>query len=183
MPEADYLKLEESAREKHEYVAGLTFAMTGATVAHNLLVMNLARHLYDPISKSGCHLFASDMKVKIAALHSYYYPDLVATCEAVAPAAVFLTAPSMIIEVLSPSTRLIDQREKLQAYCSIPTLTEYALVHQDKQRVDFCKKDERGNWQCSEFTEDTVVLFSFLPGAVIQLKMEDIYLGLDFSRC
>jgi Uma2 family endonuclease len=172
LSEADYLKVEESAREKSEYVAGRLFAMSGATVAHNLIIMNLVGSLLPVAKQSGCKVFASDVKLKIESLRSFYYPDLIVTCEAVNSSAVFVTAPCLIIEVLSPSTMSIDRREKLLAYRSIASLQEYVLVHQKQRRIEINRKDKNSNWRLFEFENSDSALIACLATGEVHIKLD-----------
>jgi Uma2 family endonuclease len=177
----EYLEFEDSSKEKHEYVAGRIFLMVGANSAHNAIVSNFHRLIYDPVKLAGCRSYISDMKVKVEPLQSFYYPDLVVTCEIFHPKAAYISAPSLIIEVLSPSTMNVDRREKLLAYRSISSLTEYVLVDQDKVRVEVYRKDDLGNWHCHEFREGATVPISSVPGDTIQLSLHDIYYGISLG--
>jgi Uma2 family endonuclease len=177
---AEYLKLEETAKEKHEYIAGRAYAMTGASFAHNIIVANLMRVLHDPVRRSGCYVVSNDMKVKIATLDSYYYPDVIVTCEKPAPTAVCVTAPHLIVEVLSPTTMSIDRREKLLAYRSIESLTEYVLVNQDKMEVEIYRKNDASSWKRTEYKANDTVQFHSLPCGTLQIPIASVYDGLDF---
>ncbi len=180
LSEADYLKVEEAASNKNEYVAGRMFAMTGATAAHNILTMNLYSHLAPLVRQSGCNVFALDFKLRVSSLRSFYYPDLLVTCEKVEPSAVYVEAPILVVEVLSPSTMSVDRREKLQAYRAIPSLAEYVLVHQDQPLVEIYRKDGEDDWALSEFKAGEPVCLS-LPSQTLCLAVDDIYLGIDLA--
>ena len=175
--EAEYLKIEEAAPEKSEYVAGRIFAMSGASGAHNRIVMNLSRMLYDVAEPSGCEVFASDMKLKIEALRTFYYPDLIVTCEHVDDSAYFATAPFLVVEVLSPSTTAVDRREKLQAYLSVSSLRQYLIVHQRSRLVELYTKNEELEWDMHEFTDFARFSIVSPPGRFTELNVEDIYRG------
>jgi Uma2 family endonuclease len=175
--ESEYLKLEKAAREKHEYVAGRVFAMVGATAAHSIIVGNLHGNLFAPVKQAGCNSFISDMKVKVEVLRSYYYPDLMVSCEPLKPEALFLTAPCLIIEVLSPSTTNVDRREKLIAYRSIASLKEYALFSQDQKQVELYRKDSDGNWHCQVYEGSEKLRLSALGSVTIDLDLDTIYAG------
>jgi len=113
----DYLVGEQAAEVRHEYVAGAVYAMVGSTARHNLLALGLAARLHAHLSGSPCKTFISDMKVRSA--DAFYYPDVVVTCQPVAPDAVYLTEPTMIVEVLSESTDARDRLEKWTAYRAV----------------------------------------------------------------
>jgi Uma2 family endonuclease len=181
----DYLKVEETSRDKHEYVAGHMYAMSGASMAHETIILNLGRQLYDRVRDSGCHIFVSNMKVRVVATQSFYYPDVIVTCERMKPKDLHASAPSLIIEVLSPATATIDRREKLIAYRQLPSLREYVIVHQDKMRVEIYRQDENGEWPCDKHEElDGIADFTLrsLPGGDLLLSTESIYRNLDFTE-
>lgn len=177
----EYLKLEETATERHEYVAGRVFAMVGATQAHNVIVANFCRHLYDPVKKVGCRVFASDMKLRIEATNSFYYPDIMVTCEPFSAGSVYTHSPCLIVEVMSPSTQDVDRREKLTAYRHLPSLLEYVLVHQNKMQIEVYRKDNKGEWHCNVFSGAAKLPLIFLSDSTVELSMQDIYYGTDAS--
>ncbi len=174
-----YLRLEEESRERHEYVAGRIFAMVGATVGHNAIVTNINRYIYDMVAKAGCRSYSNDMKVWLEASQSFYYPDIVVSCERFDAKSVYLRAPSLIFEVLSPSTADIDKREKLQAYRQLRSLAEYVLVYQDQMKVELYQKDDRGEWRCQVFEGVDTVPLKALKTVTLDLEMQNIYCGLD----
>jgi Uma2 family endonuclease len=155
--------------------------MTGATVSHNRLVSNLNSLFHAHVSRSSCDVFSNDMKIKIGTLDTYYYPDLIVTCEKLSPKAVYVTAPRLIVEILSPSTSSIDRREKLLAYRSIESLTEYVLVDQDKMQIEIYGKEETGTWERTQYTSKDAVEFHSLPGGILRLPIEDIYKRVEFD--
>lgn len=178
----EYLEFEESSRERHEYVAGRVFLMVGANAAHNAIVSNVHGQVYEQVRQAHCHSYISDMKVRLENVQSFYYPDLVVTCEIFNPKAVYISAPCLIVEVLSPSTMNVDRREKLLAYRAISSLMEYVLIYQDKVQVELYRKDAAGNWHCQVFTEGTIVPLASVPGGLIQLDMASIYYGTGLSE-
>ena len=101
-----YLKLEQDAQIRHEYVAGQVYAMAGASEAHNLIVTNLVALLRPHLRGSSCRTFVSDMKVKVKTQQAdiFYYPDLLVTCDTNDNKKYFKTNPNLIVEVLSDST-------------------------------------------------------------------------------
>jgi Uma2 family endonuclease len=179
MSEAEYLKVEEAARERSEYVAGRMFAMTGATAGHNEIVSNLASILHPLAKKAGCKSYIANMKLKVAVLGNFYYPDFIISCENPDSKAMFLNAPRVIFEVLSPSTKSIDCREKLTAYKTIPSLKEYVIVHQDKKRVELNRKDENGDWQFHTYEGSSILQLRSVGSNVIDLDLDSIYDGLN----
>ena len=173
----DYLKLEESSDIRHEYVGGRIFAMTGATDAHNALVTNLTALIWPHVRASGCGLYANDMKLKLSSARSFYYPDLMVSCEPYSPDSRYKEAPCFIAEVLSASTQNIDRREKLMVYQSIASLLNYAIVYPTERRIElYARKGE--TWSVHVFAADDVIGLSVTPQKQIHLSLGEIYQGV-----
>ncbi len=147
---SEYLEAELKSEIRHEYVGGEVFAMAGASRKHNLLSLALASRLRSHLRGSGCDAFMSDMKVKLRSeikkKSIFYYPDVVVSCELSTQDQFILNSPCLIIEVLSPSTEVIDKREKLQNYQNIPSLQEYVLVAQDRICIEIYRRIDEENW-------------------------------------
>src|SRR5262245_54459533 len=116
MSVADYLEMEERSPIRHEYVDGWLYAMSGATCQHNLLIGNLYFHARQARPTQGCRIFTQEVKLRVAAGNSFFYPDVVASCEPADGANNYIERPCFVIEVLSPSTASMDRREKRDAY-------------------------------------------------------------------
>lgn len=171
----EYLELENSGSIRHEYVCGCVFAMVGATDAHNRIALNIASFLHQCLRGTGCAAYVSDMKLFVEASDSFYYPDVMVTCEQFDPKSVVKTKPVLIAEITSPSTAVIDRREKLAAYGLIPSLREYMIVHQDKQLVELYGKDEAGRWVVSSLAEGEVLISKALSDTTLSLPLTEIY--------
>ena len=131
----EYLDFERKATTKHEYVNGQMFAMSGASFAHNFITANTANQLYNQLIDSECQVVTNDMRVKAIETESYFYPDIVVVCgEPRAEDDTFdtLLNPTLIVEVLSPSTAAYDRGEKFAHYQQIVSLQAYILISQDK---------------------------------------------------
>jgi len=142
--EEAYLQGEELALERHEYVAGEVFAMTGASRGNNQIAGNVLCALRRHLRGKPCRTYINDIKVKIRADSIYYYPDVLVTCDPRdlgegAPTH-YVEHPSLVVEVTSPTTESIDRREKLTAYRHLPSLVEYLLIDQDRRAVDLYRK-------------------------------------------
>lgn len=142
----DYLEGEMHAELRHEYFAGQTVAMAGASRKHGLTATGLALAIGSAARRKGCQLFIADMKVRIE--HEgedyFYYPDLVLTCDPNDRDTLFCAAPCLIVEVLSPSTERIDRREKRLAYALLPSVLEYVLVDPDGLKIEIFQRIEPG---------------------------------------
>ena len=176
LSEEDYLSAERCSAIKHEYVDGHVYALAGAADRHNLVSMNIAGRLWQASRGGPCRVYTSDMKVRIQTdiTSRFYYPDVMVTCDPADTEDYFKTLPCLIAEVLSPSTRGTDRREKLFAYQSIPNLDYYLIVDPDERLVELYRRDERG-WWYHEFRGDGVVKLG-CPG--LELSLEHIYEGL-----
>jgi Uma2 family endonuclease len=124
----EYLRAEELADWKHEYLNGVVYAMAGAQQEHNRIAMNIGASLHFRLAGSPCEPFGSDMKVHIEAAGDvrFYYPDVQVVCDAMD--GVYQDGPVLIAEVISESTRRIDTGEKLQGYLKLPSLQLSVLV-------------------------------------------------------
>ena len=142
----DYLAAERTSSVRHEYVDGELFAMGGASRAHNSLATSLTRHLGNHLDGGPCRIAASDMKVRPAEATRFYYPDLVVSCNdpSEEPDEHVETHPTLVIEILSESTREIDRREKRLVYQGIATLREYVLIEQGVPEVVVYRRDGDG---------------------------------------
>lgn len=148
MSPAEYLALERAAIDaKHQYYNGRIYAMAGASTNHNRINTNLTIQIGNQIRERDCDVLASDMRVKIEATGLFTYPDLVVVCgEAKWDDDNFdtLLNPSLIIEILSPSTEKFDRKTKFNHYFQLPSLTDYLLVSQDQRLVEhFARHDEK----------------------------------------
>ena len=168
-----YLQGELSSDIRHEYVAGQVFAMAGAGEAHNRIAGNLFFHLRSATRGTPCGVFISDMKVRVKAHEAFYYPDVLLTCDPDDRESLYKTAPCLIAEVLSPSTEVIDRREKLIAYRSLPSLRDYLLIAQDCRRVEWYQRDAAGDWRHAIVEDGTL---SFVFGDVsVNFPVADLY--------
>ena len=172
----EYLKLEQDAEIRHEYVAGQIYAMTGSSREHNLIATNLISLLRPHLRGGSCRAFVSDMKVEIQTSSQradfFYYPDVVVTCNPQDRERFFLTSPCLVIEILSPSTQATDKREKRINYQTISSLQEYVLVSQNEMKVEIYRQDDNGNWTVETLSKDDDLQ---LDSVGLTLTMADIY--------
>ncbi|MFN7953607.1 MAG: Uma2 family endonuclease [bacterium] len=136
---AEYLALERASDTRSELVNGQILAMTGASRAHNLIAANIGRELGNQLKGRPCETYQSDMRVKVSATGLYTYPDVVVVCgkpELEDEHGDTLLNPTVILEVLSPSTEAYDRGEKFAHYQRLESLREYLMVAQDKLRIE-----------------------------------------------
>jgi len=166
----EYLALEAVADTKHEFFGGYIVAMAGAEPEHNQVAENVRAEIRAALGERTCRILGSDQRVLVEALDEYFYPDLVVTCSEpryVDPRPRSLVNPEVIVEVLSESTERYDRSDKLQAYRSIPTLTDYVMVASTKRQLEHYHRLPDGTWTIRELQgEGTCTLGN---GAVLDL--------------
>ncbi len=124
-----YLQWEATQSEKHEYLAGEIFAMVGVRQSHNVAAGNCFVALRARLAGSNCRVFMSDVKTRIEPSAAFFYPDLVVPCDARDRATPeYVSYPSLIVEVLSPSTAAFDRGAKFGAYRKLDSLKEYQKI-------------------------------------------------------
>lgn len=146
---AQYLDGERNGQQRHEYWQGEVFALAGASRTHNRITVNLVAMLKTRLSGTRCGLYSSDMRVKVRQTGLYTYPDLAVVCgqELFEDTELdTLLNPTVIVEVLSPSTEAYDRGAKFMHYRQLPSLREYLLVAQDRPAVDHFVRQADGNW-------------------------------------
>ncbi|GAB4208466.1 MAG: Uma2 family endonuclease [Roseiflexaceae bacterium] len=169
---AEYLAFERGQSDKHEYFEGEIFLQAGASVAHNLIVANLIAALRPQLRGGPCRVYPSDVRLKIPNRRHYVYADVTLICGP----PVFDDAeqdtvrnPTVIIEVLSPSTEQYDRGRKFQSYRTIAGFQEYLLVAQDALRVEHFVRQSEMIWTMTEYNQ---------PDAVVELAAVGARLGL-----
>jgi Uma2 family endonuclease len=167
---AEYLAYERDSGLKHEFDDGEIVAMAGGSRRHNALALRVGAAL-DAARRQGSIAFQSDQKVRVLATGKATYPDVSMVCGPIEgdpadPSGATVTNPSLIVEVLSPSTEEEDRGNKWQHYQLIPALQEYVLVSQTSPRIEHYRRMASGAWEYRDTTTGTVQL---LGGAVLDL--------------
>lgn len=176
---ADYLAGERESKVRHEYVDGTVYAMAGASDRHNRIAGNIFSRLNEHLDGADCEPFISDMKIRVD-LKLYYYPDVVVTCDEVISDAYSRAEPSLIVEVMSPSTERIDRHEKLPAYQRIASLQEYVLARQDEMAIEVYRRQEGGEWAVEVFNDPEEQMTFGSVG--LTLHLGDIYRSVRFDE-
>lgn len=134
----EYLELERAAETKSEYVNGEIVAMSGASMMHNRVQMNITAESAVRLRGAPCEPFGSDMRIQTTATH-YCYPDFSVVCGKPLLADRHVDTilnPTVVIEILSPSTEAYDRGLKFARYRAIDSLREYVLVSQDEPKIE-----------------------------------------------
>lgn len=174
-PEA-YLAWEVEQTERHEYVDGEVFLMTGTTQFHNLIAGNLLIALREKLRGKPCRVFMESLKLRVEAANCFFYPDLMVTCsprDRLDP--LVLSEPVLVVEVLSESSASYDLGRKFAAYRQLPSLREYVVVHQDEARVLVYRRGEGVEWILHPYGPDDFIQLSSLGcGFPLSQVYEDI---------
>lgn len=176
----EYLAAERKAAEKSEYINGHVYAMAGASRVHNLIALNTASEVRAQMRGRPCEAYVNDMRVKVERTGMYTYPDVVGICDVPRfedDHVDTLLNPSVIIEVLSPSTERYDRGEKFAHYRRLESLREYILIAQDIRRVEHYRR-EGDSWLLTEVSEPDAVLV--IPSLSCTLRLADIYDRVEF---
>lgn len=172
----EYFAWEEKQLEKHEYIEGEVYAMSGGSVNHGRIAIRFTTMLDSHLEGSSCIIGNSDIKVKIAKLDNYTYPDVSVTCDDRDKTTTqYITYPSLIVEVLSLSTEAYDRGGKFRLYSHSPVLQDYLLVSSTSIEIDLYHKKDNGEW----------IIINYKEGDLIELKsinltfaIAQIYRGL-----
>ena len=156
----EFLSWEAAQTERHEFVDGEVFAMAGAEDRHVTVSLNVAMALRQHLSGSPCRTFMSDMKLQVAT--SFFYPDVLVTCsDADRDSPLVKREPTLLVEVLSPSTAAYDRGDKFAHYRHLESLKELALIDLDTRRSDVYRRGDDGLWVLHPFERtDSVVMAS-----------------------
>ena len=168
----EYLALDSAAEVRSEYYDGAMYAMSGASIPHNRLNLNLARALGNQLEGGPCEVFTNDLRVGVRE-GAFVYPDLVVVCgEPQLRAGQFTTLlnPLVIIEVLSPSNQGWDRGGKFIEYQRIVTLRHYILVHQAAPTVELHDRQPDGIWTRTEIAWPDGVLTLASLGVMISIR-------------
>jgi Uma2 family endonuclease len=178
-----YLEREDKSDDRSEYFRGEVFLMGGGTLEHNSIVFNLVAELKPTLRSGTCRLYGQDLRLWVDSYQLFTYPDLLVVCGS---PKLFpgrkdtVTDASLIIEVLSPSTRDYDAGDKFKFYRSLPSFQEYLLISQDEVRVEHHFRQSSNRWLLTEFTDPKAVIpLPTLSG--IHLTMGTIYEGVFSS--
>jgi len=167
---AAYMDWEAQQPERHEWVDGEIFAMTGARDAHNQIAGNLYMALRVALRGTPCRAFISDMKLHVEAADAVFYPDVLVTCDARdrgPEADLAKRHPLLIVEVLSDSTAAYDRGRKFELYRRLQELQEVLFIAQDRMQLDLFRRNGQGRWE----------LYPAAEGEILRLES----VGLDLA--
>jgi Uma2 family endonuclease len=188
----EYLRFEEQSDVKHEYHDGQVIewgdydalGMAGASPAHVIIEMNLARIAGNALRGLPCTPYGNNLKIWIERSRKFLYPDLSIICgkieSPVGAASYAASNPKVVFEVLSPGTAAYDRGEKFRLYKAIETLEQYVLIEQSSACVDVYTRGEDGTWRVEDFTgEHTVVT---LRSVNLAIPLKELYERIDLLQ-
>lgn len=181
--EEAYLEQERRSITKSEYYDGHVYAMTGAKESHNLIAGNLIASLHGQLRQKPCRVYPSDMRVKVLSTGLNTYPDVVIVCgqpQFFDEKRDTLTNPTVIIEILSPSTERYDRGVKFRHYRTIETLRDYLLIAQDRHSIEHYTRHENGQWLLEDAsgTDASVTIASI----ACMLLIKDVYEKVELEE-
>lgn len=177
----DYLALDRQAEEKNEFIDGVVIGMAGGSEAHDLITGNVFAALRAAL-QGACRVYTSNMRVQVHPSGMYVYPDVTVVC---GPSHLAddhrdtLLNPTLVVEVLSPSTERRDRGRKARLYRALPSLNEYLLIAQDGPYVERLFRQANGQWGIAE-TDDPQGVVELATGPC-RLAMADIYADVAFT--
>ncbi len=170
----EYFAWEEQQLEKHEYIDGQIYAMSGETVNHGRIAIRFTALFDAHLENTPCITGNSDIKVNIAEITDYTYPDASVTCDKRdATTSTYITYPCLITEVLSDSTEAYDRSGKFRLYRRNPVLQDYLLVSSTRIEMDLYHKNDAGEW----------LILNYQAGDIIKLKSIDLSFPIEQVYC
>ncbi len=175
----EYLDWEKDSPEKHEYFQGEVFSMAGAGKAHNLIFSNIFGELYIGLKGKPCRPFGSDLRIHIPQNTLFTYPDISIVCNELVPSPddhESFVLPTILLEILSPSTKNYDRGSKFKLYRDIPSLKEYILIDSESLSIEAFRLNTGNNWELEEIHHPGGILS--LPSIGIHIPVAEIYKGV-----
>ena len=182
MTEEEYLAFERASEEKHEYLDGRVYAMAGASEPHSAIIASTLFRLYGQLIGRPCRVYPNDMRIKNSVTGLQAYPDLVIVCgerRFVDGRRDVILNPTVLIEVLSPSTENVDRGMKWFHYQHLESLQEYLLIAQDSPRIEHYIRQEDGGWYFSAAIGLESVIE--LPSINCRLALAEVYENVSFG--
>jgi Uma2 family endonuclease len=174
----EYFQLEEKDPDtRYEYIDGHVYAMAGGTANHDTVKSNIQRILWHLLRGSKCRVYSSDMKVFVSETR-YFHPDVIVSCDPRDRGTVkAIQSPRLVVEVLSPSTEMMDRTWKLKNYRAHPTIEEYVLADSQALKIEVYYK-EHEKWIYDAFENDEEVTLNSLG---VHFLLADAYVDVEFE--
>ena len=177
----EYLEGEDVSDKRHEFIDGEIYLVAGASDNHNIIAGNLFANLWGHLRDNSCQIFMENMKLK-ASEDKFYYPDIFVACDQSPESRFYREEPILIIEVISPSTREIDRREKLNIYQRIPTVQEYIIIEQEKIQIELHRRQDDGRWITYFYNKSDLGKIVEFESVEMQITPDEIYRRVEFEN-
>ncbi|MGB3263436.1 MAG: Uma2 family endonuclease [Microcoleus sp.] len=177
MSAEEYLAWEPTQEERYEYWDGEVVAISGGTRNHNRICVNFFKLLDDSLNLPY-EIYILAVKLRLEGGRNYFYPDVMVTCDDRDNDPQLVQFPSLIIEVLSPSTEAIDRGAKFAKYRQFSTLQEYVLVQVQQPGVELFRRNQQSQWVLSEYGLGDSLL---LESVGVEIAIADLYRQVQFS--
>jgi len=177
----EYLEMEKASTVKHEYFQGEVFAMSGAGDNHNEIFSNVFGEICNKLKDKPCRPYGSDKRMNIPENTLFTYPDISIYCNGLIHSEFdddTSILPTVIIEILSPSTRNYDKGKKFNLYKDIPSLKEYIMIESESVLVEAYYINEEKNWALNQHKELSEALTFVSMG--FNIALSDIYYYVTF---
>lgn len=175
----EYFAWEEKQLEKHEFIDGEVYAMSGGSKNHSLISVKFIALFANHLENSSCETGNSDLRVNILDTNNYTYPDVSVTCDDRDKTTTqYITYPCLIVEVLSDSTEAYDRGSKFRMYRNNPVLQDYLLVSSASIEIDLYRKNDAGDWMIINYQEGDIVE---LKSINLSFPIEQVYRNLNLT--
>ena len=183
MSPSEFLEWERKQEYKHEYINGEVLAMSVASLNHNRIASNIIGAAWNFLKEKSCDVFGSDLRISVKSKKSYFYPDVIIVCDIPEfddeQLNDTLKNPSVIFEILSPSTENYDNGKKLMYYMQIESLKQYIIIDSKKIHVTvITRREEERTWRFDEFSNPTDRIF--IEPISFEIPLEDLYSSVKF---
>ncbi len=176
----EYLDWEPLQGIRYEYIDGGVYAMTGGTLPHSEIAVNLTTLLKNHLRGKGCRIFGSDAKIGITENGPFLYADISMSCDPRDRTAVkFARYPSLIAEVLSPSTEAYDRGGKFAQYRRLESFQEYVLLSSEDISVDIFRLNEKGKWELTPYIQGDEINFTSID---LRFPIEQLYEDITLTN-
>lgn len=179
----EYLAREEKAAYKSEYYDGDIRMMAGGTEEHSLIAVSTIIAVGNGLAGTPCRVYNSDMRLLVSPQGNYTYPDAMVICGKTifqSGRTDVVTNPTVIVEVLSASTREYDRIEKFKLYKQIESLREYVLIDSERMVVSILRRQtDSGQWTIEILNAETDVLV--LESIQVEIALSKLYANINFQ--
>jgi len=178
----EYLEMEKASDTKHEFFQGEVFDMAGAGRRHNIIAKNMQGRLFIALEGKPCQPYGSDLRIHIPENTLFTYPDISIICGEINSSKEdddTAVLPTVLIEILSPSTKNYDRGGKFKLYRDIPTLKEYILIDTESINIECFRLNAGGHWELEEYKAQEDLLT--IEALNISIDIRDIYNGAGLS--